>query len=472
VRGGGGLRKSPPMNTASVSPRPQTAPPLSHYHATADATLRFAPLAGRNDARIGIIGGGFAGLATAMSLLERGVRDIVLLEAEAIGHGASGRNGGFVFGGFSLDNAELVRQLGRDEARRLYRLTLDAVERIRQRIARHAIDCDAVYSGVLLADWFSDERPLRALQRFMHDELEVDWRWLDRDETRALLRSERYHRALHEPNAFHFHPLKYAQGLARVLRDGGVRIHEGTRVTAIERAGSAASGTRHGAADRADGATTGRQADAGWRVCSAQGELHCEQLVIACGGYIGQLYTPLARAILPIATYVMSTEPLGEARLREAMRTDAAVYDTRFAFDYYRPLADTRLLWGGRISIRERTPQQVAQLLTRDLLRVYPQLEGVKVAHAWSGLMSYARHKMPQIGRLGDDGAWYAMGFGGHGVGPTTAAGEVLAQALAGEAALPPAFARYGLPRTFGPFGLAAAQATYSWLQLRDAVRR
>lgn len=417
----------------------------SYYHASADATLRFPALQSREQADIAIVGGGFAGLATAASLLERGVRDVLLLEAETIGHGASGRNGGFVFGGFSLDNAELVRQLGPDEARRLYRLTLDAVERIRGRIARHAIDCDATYSGVLLADWFRNERPLRALQRFMHEQFGVEWRWLPREETRSLLRTERYHAALHEPNAFHFHPLKYAQGLARVLRDGGVRLHEGTRVDAIERQG------------------------AGWRLRAGGAEVRCREVVVACGGYIGRLHPPLARAVLPIATYVMTTEPLGD-RLREAMRTDAAVYDTRFAFDYYRPLPDTRLLWGGRISVRDLAPAQVARLLTRDLLRVYPQLEGVKVEHAWSGLMSYARHKMPQIGRL-PEGPWYAMGFGGHGVGPTTLAGEVLAQALASGAPVPAGFSRYGLPPTMGPLGLAAAQLTYWWLQARDALR-
>jgi len=382
-----------------------------------------------------------------MSLVERGVRDIVLLEAESIGHGASGRNGGFVFGGFSLDNAELLRQLGPVQARRLYGLTLDAVERIRGRIAKHAIDCDATYAGVLLANWFADDKPLRELQRFMHEQFGVEWRWLPRDETRERLLTTRYHAALHEPNAFHFHPLKYAQGLAGVLRDAGVRVHEGSRVSGIVREG------------------------AGWRVDVEDGaRVDSAEVVVACGGYIGSLFPALSRAVLPIATYVMATEPLGESRLREAMRTDAAVYDTRFAFDYYRPLPDTRLLWGGRISIRERTPQDVARLLTSDLLRVYPQLEGVKVEHAWSGLMSYARHKMPQIGRL-PDGPWFAMGFGGHGVGPTTLAGEVLAAALAGESPVPESFSRYGLPSTMGPLGLAGAQATYWWYELRDFLR-
>jgi glycine/D-amino acid oxidase-like deaminating enzyme len=129
------------------------------------------------------------------------------------------------------------------------------------------------------------------------------------------------------------------------------------------------------------------------------------------GGYLGRLSPRLAAAMLPIATYVMVTEPLG-ARLGGALRTGAAVYDTRFAFDYYRPLADTRLLWGGRIAVRERAAGTVARLLHADMLKVYPQLAGVKVDYAWSGMMSYGRHKMPQLGRL-PDGMWYGRGFGG-----------------------------------------------------------
>jgi len=415
------------------------------YLATADPTLRFPPLAGRNDAERVIVGGGFAGLATALGLMERGVNDTVLLEAQTIGHGASGRNGGFVSGGFSLDAATLLKRLGRDEARRLYRLSDQAVLRIRQRIARYRIDCDVNYDGVMVASWFPDDRPLRQLQRFMRESYDVDWRWLSREETRAQLLTERYHAALHETEAFHFNPLQYAQGQARVLRDGGVTLHEQTRVTKIARDG------------------------AGWRVEADGASMRCKELVVCCGGYIGRLYRPLSRATMPIATFVMATEPLGD-RLQSAMRTGAAVFDTRFAFDYYRPLADTRLLWGGRLSIRERSPREVARLLTADLLRVYPQLRGVKVSHAWSGLMSYARHEMPQIGRLAD-GLWYATGFGGHGVAPTTMAGEVLAAAITGEAEIPSGLTRFGLPSTFGALGKMAAQATYWWMQARDIVR-
>jgi gamma-glutamylputrescine oxidase len=415
------------------------------YEATSERTLRFPPLRGRAQADRVIVGGGFAGLATAASLLERGASDTLVLEAKCIGSGASGRNGGFVSGGFSLDACRLLKRLGGEEARRLYRLSEEAVLRIRRRIDAHAIDCDPRFGGVMVADWFPDERPLRELQRRMRDAFELDWRWLSREETRALLLTDRYHGALHEPEAFHFNPLKYALGIARVLHEGGVRLHEDSRVTALARDGAA------------------------WRVETAEASVRCRELVVCCGGYIGRLHRPLSRAVMPIATYVMATEPLHE-RLASALRTDAAVFDTRFAFDYYRPLRDTRLLWGGRMSIRERSSQEVERLLTADLLRVYPQLRGTRITHAWSGLMGYARHEMPQIGRL-PDGLWHAIGFGGHGVAPTTMAGELLAQALTGESPIPAAFARFGLPRTFGPIGRWAAQGTYWWMQALDALR-
>lgn len=408
------------------APRPSPRPPLEHTR----------------EAEVCIIGGGFAGLATALGLLERGVRDVVVLEAETVGFGASGRNGGFVFGGFSLGCRDLLAQLGRERARHLYRLTLDAVETIRQRIARYDIACDANPAGVILANWFDDDAILHDTREFMQREFEVDWRFMPREELRESVKTGRYFGGLHEANAFHFHPLKYAQGIASAIESLGGTIHEQTRVVRIERR------------------------DAGTRVHTAAGSIDARQVVVCCGGYIDRLEPRLSPAVLPIATYVMATEPLGE-RLASAMTQQAAIYDTRFAFDYYRPLPDTRLLWGGRISIRDLRPPQVAELLTRDLLRVYPQLRGVAIDHAWSGMMSYARHQMPQIGRL-PDGLWYAMGFGGHGVGPTTLAGEVLARAIAGGESLPSGFERYGLPPTFGALGLLAAQLTYWYYELKD----
>jgi gamma-glutamylputrescine oxidase len=165
----------------------------------------------------------------------------------------------------------------------------------------------------------------------------------------------------------------------------------------------------------------------------------------------------------------MATEPLGE-RMHEVLRTRAAIYDTRFAFDYYRPLPDSRLLWGGRISVRDRSSDEVKRLLRRDMLKVFPQLEGVAIEHAWSGLMSYARHEMPQVGRI-DEGLWLAQAFGGHGVAPTTFAGEVLAAAIADGDSRWQQFADYGLVSALKPAGFLGAQLSYWWLQSRDAWR-
>lgn len=418
---------------------------LSYYRATSSAT-DYPALQGKQDAAVCIVGGGFAGLATAMSLMERGETNIILLEGDSIGYGASGRNGGFVFGGFSLGERSVVDTVGVEEGRKLYQMTLDAVAQIRRRIDTYSIDCDARHGGIYLANWFDDDNILEQQQRFMADTLGVHWQRVSRADLADKLSSERYFGALYEENAFHFHPLKYAQGLARALVAGGVKVHERSRVNGLIPDGQ------------------------GWRITTASGEVRAADVVICCGGYIEKLYPRLASAILPIATYVMVTEPLGE-RLPTAMRTDAAVYDTRFAFDYYRPLADSRILWGGRISIRDRSPKDVAHLLYHDMLKVYPQLEGAKVDYAWSGMMSYGRHKMPQLGRL-PEGLWYGMGFGGHGVGPTTLAGDVLAAAMRGEGTDLARFGPWGLPTTGGPAGLLAAQLTYWYYELRDWMRQ
>jgi gamma-glutamylputrescine oxidase len=415
---------------------------VSYYEATVTRPER-ARLAGRHAASVCVIGGGLAGLSTALGLIERGVRDVVVLEAQQVGFGASGRNGGFVFGGYSLDCADLLRILGAARARELYALTVDAVDLMRKRIQQYRIDCDATHAGVILANWFDEPARLDTQRRLMKDSFGVDWEPVPAAELAGQLKTQRYHGGLFERNAFHFHPLKYVLGVAQAVAAAGAQIYEHSPVIRLRQQGS------------------------GYLVETANGSVEAQHVVMAGGGYVRNVYPKVERAVLPIATYVMATEPLG-ARLKDALNTAAAVYDTRFAFDYYRLLPDTRILWGGRISVRNREPKAIARLLRRDLLKVYPQLQDVRIEHAWGGLMSYARHKMPQIGQSAD-GVWYAVGFGGHGMAPTTVSGELLAAAISGERAVPDAFARFGLTPAFGTVGLAAAQLTYTAMQTRDA---
>jgi gamma-glutamylputrescine oxidase len=422
------------------------ATPIHHrdyYRATMTPSAAYPRLSGRHDAKVCVVGGGFAGLNTALGLAERGERDVVVLEARELAFGASGRNGGFVFAGFSHGPAGLLADLGPTRAKVLYAGTTDAVDLIRRRVAAHSIDCQLTDAGVYWANWFRDPRVLRDFQRLLASEFGNDWAWVPQDELRGLVLSDRYSDALFERNAMHFHPLNYSLGLAAAAVAAGVAIHESSPAVRLEkRAG-------------------------GWRVSTPDGSVDCEQVVLACGGYLAGLRRDVDAGVLPIATYVMVTEPLG-ARMHTILRTRAAIYDTRFAFDYYRPLPDSRLLWGGRISVRDRSPADVQRLLQRDLIKVFPQLEDVRIESAWSGLMSYARHSMPQIGRI-DDGLWIAQAFGGHGVAPTTFAGEVLASAIAEGDPRWREFSDYGLVSALKPAGFVGAQLSYWWLQAKDA---
>lgn len=416
-----------------------------YYRASCQAAFAAPALQGADEAEVCIVGGGFAGLNTALGLLERGVGPVRLLEVGSIGFGASGRNGGFVFGGFSRGEDALLRDLGPDAARRLYALTTDAVGRIRARIDHYGIACEHVDAGVIWANWFRDAAPLHARQALLAEHFGTRWQWIDQPTMRGLIASERYSEGLFEPSAFHFHPLAYARGLASAIVAQGGGIYEHTPATGLSPDGG------------------------GWRVTTAEGSIRARHVVLACGGYLAGLRRRVDRSVLPIATYVMVTEPLG-ARLDSVLCTRAAIYDTRFAFDYYRALPDTRLLWGGRISVLDRSPAEVETLLRADMLRVFPQLADVAIDYAWSGLMSYAPHQMPHVLEA-EPGLWVAQAFGGHGVAPTTAAGELVAAAIAEGDERWRMLSRYGLQPAMKPAGFVAAQMSYWWAQSKDGLK-
>lgn len=416
----------------------------NYYRASATGLCDYPELVGSCDADVCVVGAGFAGLNTALGLAERGLRKVIVLDAKQLAFGASGRNGGFVFGGFSRGEADLLRDLGPVRANALYAGTRSAVDLIRTRIARHGIDCQHTDAGVIWANWFRDPRLLRARQALLAEHFDTRWSWLEHHRLREQIRSNRYHDGLFEANALHMNPLGYAHGLARVASGQGVALFEHSPAIALIRDGS------------------------GWCVRTPRGAVRARQVVLSCGGYLAGLRRKVDAGVLPIATYVMVTEPLG-ARMDDILRTRAAIYDTRFAFDYYRPLPDSRLLWGGRISVLDRSPEAVRRLLVGDLLKVFPQLDGIGIDYAWSGLMSYARHEMPQLGRI-DDGLWLAQAFGGHGVAPTTFAGEIIAAAIAeGDPRWREFAAAYGLVSAFKPAGFLGAQLSYWWLQAKDA---
>lgn len=416
----------------------------TYYARTANGCDVRPPLDGVVEAEVCVVGGGLAGLSTALGLAERGV-SVALVEARRIAWGASGRNGGFVEAGFSNSLHSLEAQLGRDHAMRLYGLSRDAVALIRRRMETYAIECGPIIDGIIQASWFDETdgmlRERDYMARMTGDEAEF---W-PRDKLGEMLISNRYYDGLFNARSFQFHPLNYSLGVAAAAEGQGARIFEGSAVTGLD-------------------------LDGRLKILRiGQGEIRAATVVMACGGYIDGLHRTLSAAIVPVATYVAVTEPLGE-RLQSAIRVPYAVHDTRFALDYYRPLHDSRILWGGRVSVRRSDPPDLADLMRGDLLKVYPQLSGIEMETAWGGLMSYAVHKMPQIGEV-TPGVWYAMGFGGHGMNTTTMAGELVAGAIAEGDDRYRLFAPFGLTPTGGPIGAAAAQISYWFYGLRDALK-
>ena len=397
-------------------------------------------LVGRTEAETCIVGGGLAGLGMALSLAERG-RASVLLEAGRIGDGASGRNGGMASAGFTRGHGFVAARAGAAVADALYRLSLDGLALLRRRIGRHAIACGLV-EGVVEASWRHDagelERaaePLRALGA----RLEV---W-PRARLRQAYRSRRYRAGILDRDGFHLDPLALCRGLADAAEALGAVLHEASPALELAPAGG------------------------GWRLRTAAGEILARQVVLCTSADRPALAPALDRAVLPIRSHIVVTEPLG-SRLALAVNAPHAVYDDRLATGYYRPLAGGRLLWGGRVDALPG-PRSVEAALRRDLALVFPQLADVPFAAAWTGAMGFVRHRMPVVRPL-VRGLWVATGFGGHGLNTTTLAGELVASALVEGDRRWGLLEAFGLPWNGGPLGPLAAQAFYSTFQLRDRV--
>jgi gamma-glutamylputrescine oxidase len=414
----------------------------SYYQRKARPVPAPPPLAGALEAEIGVIGGGLAGLGTVLSLAERG-STAVLLEAQTVGAGASGRNGGMVSAGFAAPTRLLARAVGRETAGTLMRLSRESMVLMRARIARYAIPCEPV-SGIVIASWFDDARELSREVEAYNAEFGMQLEFWPRERLREAYPSPRYWDGMFDPEGFHLDPFALCRGYAAAAEARGARLFEHSPATSVHRVRG------------------------GWWVATPGGALTVGRLVLCQSAYPPRLLPALARATLPVFTYIIVTAPL-TGRHAEVIRAPYAVYDNRFATGYYRLLPDGRLLWGGRISTQEH-PKDLAGLMRRDLALVYPQLADVAVEHAWSGRMGFARHKMPLIRELAP-GLWVNSCFGGHGLNTTTLGGELVASALAENDRRWKLLAPFAPRWVGGALGPLAAQAVYGCARLQDAAR-
>ncbi len=419
--------------------------PDTYYARTlADASQRPA-LEGTEKADVVIVGAGLAGLTAALDLARAG-RSVIVLEAERVGWGASGRNGGFVGPGYATSHAHITRMVGVEQARLLHRLSIEGVHVVENNIRDLALTDNKLVYGKMSVRRYHDPDGLARQCDLMQKEFGYHLEVMPTEAVRDVLRSSKYYQALYDPACFHFHPLNYARSLARAIEALKGKVFEGTRVTGCDFDG----------ADKI--------------VRTAHGEVRAQHVILSGGGYTDNLVPRLRRSILPIATYVLLTEEAPE-QIAEAVRTPRAISDNRRAGDYYRLVEDgRRLLWGGRITTRTTEPRHLAAMMQKTMVSTYPQLKGLRMETAWSGLMAYARHLMPLIGQL-QPGIWYAFGFGGHGLNTTAIGGRVVAEGILGASDRYRLYEPFGLAWNGGPFGVAAAQLTYWTYQAMDLAR-
>jgi gamma-glutamylputrescine oxidase len=420
--------------------------PQSWYAANARGIVDRPRLEGTLRADACVVGGGYTGLSAALHLAQRGL-DVVLLEAERVGWGAAGRNGGQVGSGHRLEESELEAMLGRDEARRLWALAEEAKARVHGLVERHGIDCDLKPGLLVAAAKPGHAHGLRDRAERLRRDYDYDRaRWVPPDELRAMLGSPAYHGALLDEGAMHLNPLDYALGLATACDAAGVRIFEFSAVLGY---------------DRADPAT----------VRTAQGAVTARHVVLGCDGYLGALEPRIAGRIMPINNFIVATEPLGAGRARELIRDDVCVHDTRFVVNYFRLSRDRRLLFGGGENYRTGFPADIAAFVRPHMLKVFPQLAGARIDYAWGGALGVSRNRLPHVGRLPPN-VYFAHGFSGHGISIATLAGALIAEAATGTAERFDVLAR--LPAPAWPGGVLLRKPLLAlgmlWYALRDRL--
>jgi gamma-glutamylputrescine oxidase len=419
-------------------------PANSWYEATAQRQAPQPALAGDVEADVCVVGGGIAGCSTALHLAERGYR-VVLLEAERVGFGASGRSGGQLIPGYASGMAKLATQVGKTDARRLWDISVEGIELTRDLIDRHRIDCDLAWGHLHVGIKPRQRDELKEWQREQEDDYGYrKLRFLERDEVSQLIASKRYVAGLYDSGAGHLHPLRFTIGLGQAAIAAGVRLHENSRVVAIDR-GPTVTIRTEGASVRA-------------------------KYVALCAN-IGHndLSQTLARKTIGIASYMVATKPLGEARAAALLRDNIAVADINWIIDYYRRSPDHRLLFGGRVSYSGIDPLGTARATRQRMLNVFPQLADAEIEYAWGGIIDISMSRAPNFGRL-DPNIYYLQGFSGHGMVLTSIAGKIIAESIAGQAERFDIFAKlrhHDFPggRLFRRPTLVMAM---TWFRLRD----
>jgi len=381
---------------------------------------------------VAVIGAGFTGLSAARTLARRGAK-VVVLESETIGWGASSRNGGMVLTGLKLGVNKLISMYGREHTRRMYAASLETIDCVERIIREEAIGCDFSRCGHLEVackqKHFDDyARQAEVIAREFNHELRV----IQKKHLGEEIGSNIYYGGMVDEISAGLNPAGYAAGLGRAVIKAGADIFERTRVENIER--------------------ESRRGESGWKISTSRGELWAHEVFVGTSGYTGKATPALQKKIIPIGSFIVTTEVLPEALAHELSPRNRMIYDSKNYLYYYRLTPDRRMLFGGRAAFfpeNDQTIHRSADILQRGMIDVYPQLRDTKIDFVWGGTLDFAFDMMPHAGEI--DGMYYALGYAGHGVAMATYQGEKMAELIAGDKPDNPFI---GIPFPEAPLGL------------------
>jgi gamma-glutamylputrescine oxidase len=382
----------------------------SYYEASVQRDLPSSPLSESVEADVVVIGAGFAGLSAALELAQRGYK-VVVLEADLICSGASGRNGGQALAGFASGQSVLESQLGMAGARQAWDMSLEAIALIDERIARYGIACDRVQGYVTVADSARKARALEEEVELLSRNYGFQSELVRGADVQGHVGSACYQAAAYDTVSGHLHPLKYGLGLAAAARACGVKIYERSAVTDLVRATQLIVRTQSGQVRARFGLLAGN--------CTLP-------------GYGPRVAPDISTRIMPVGTYIVGTAPLGPELCKTLIPGNAAVCDNNFVLDYFRCSADHRMLFGGRVSYTSMTPPGLRAAMARRMATVFPALRTVPIEFVWGGFVDISMNRAPDFGRL-EDNLFYLQGFSGHGVALAGLGGKLVAEAIAGQ---------------------------------------
>lgn len=381
---------------------------------------------------VAVIGAGFTGLSAARTLARRGAK-VAVLESETIGWGASSRNGGMVLTGLKLGVNKLISMYGRERTQRMYAASLASMDCVEQIVREEGIECDFSRCGHLEVackqKHFDDyARQAEVIAREFNHSLRV----VQKTELATEIGSMIYFGGMVDEVSAGCNPARYVAGLARAAMKAGAQVFERARVLKIER--------------------NSRQGELGWRISTSRGEVWAHEVFVGTSGYTARATPALQKKIIPIGSFIITTEMLPEALARELSPRNRMIYDSKNYLYYYRLTPDHRMLFGGRAAFfpeNDQTVRRSAELLWRGMVEVYPQLADAKIDYVWGGTLDFAFDVMPHAGRM--DGIYYALGYAGHGVAMATYQGQKIAELMAGDK---PENPFVGIPFPGAPLGL------------------